>query len=40
MAPDCISILDVVGLNTLRPTQNGRHFPDDIFNYIFFNEAI
>ena len=26
--------------NTLRPRQNGRHFPDDIFNCIFLNENI
>ena len=25
-------------VNTLRPRQNGRHFPDDIFKCIFFNE--
>ena len=25
-------------LNTLRPTQDGRHFADDIFTCIFFNE--
>ena len=25
-------------LNTLRPRQNGRHFADDIFKCIFFNE--
>ena len=24
--------------NTLRPRQNGRRFPDDIFKCIFFNE--
>ena len=24
--------------NTLRPRQNGRHFPDDIFKFIFMNE--
>ena len=24
--------------NTLRPRQNGRHFPGDIFKWIFFNE--
>ena len=24
--------------NTLRPRQNGRHFPDDIFTCIFLNE--
>ena len=28
------------GLNTLRPRQDGRHFPDDIFKWIFFNEII
>ena len=27
-------------VNTLRPRQNGRHFPDDIFKCIFFNENI
>ena len=27
-------------LNTLRPRQNGRHFPDDIFKCIFWNENI
>ena len=26
--------------NTLRLTQYGRHFPDDIFNCIFFNENV
>ena len=26
--------------NTLRPIQNGRHFPDDIFEYIFLNEIV
>ena len=25
-------------LNTLRPRQNGRHFPDDIIKCIFLNE--
>ena len=25
-------------INTLRPRQNGRHFADDIFKYIFLNE--
>ena len=28
------------GLNTLRPTQNGRHFPYDIFKCIFLNESV
>ena len=27
-------------LNTLRPKQNGRHFPDDIFKCIFVNGNI
>ena len=27
-------------LNTLRPRQNGRHFPDDIFKCIFLNENV
>ena len=27
-------------LNTLRPRQNGRHFADDIFKCIFFNENV
>ena len=26
-----------VGFNTLWPRQNGRHFPDDIFNCIFLD---
>ena len=31
---------DFISLNTLRPTQNGRHFPDDIFKWIFLNENV
>ena len=31
------SLLDFT-FNTLRPRQNGRHFPDDIFKRIFLNE--
>ena len=31
-------IWDMIMLNTLRPTQNGRHFADDIFKCIFSNE--
>ena len=27
-------------LNTLRPKQNGRHIPDDIFKWIFVNENV
>ena len=26
--------------NTLRRRQNGRHFPDDIFKWIFLNENV
>ena len=26
--------------NTLRQRQNGRHFPDNIFNSIFLNENV
>ena len=32
-------ILRVI-VNTLRPRQNGRHFADDIFKRIFFNEIV
>ena len=27
-------------VNTLRPRQNDRHFPDDIFKWIFLNENV
>ena len=27
-------------VNTLRPRQNGRHFPDDILKCIFLNENV
>ena len=30
--------LNELTLNTLRPRQNGRYFPDDIFKCIFLNE--
>ena len=33
-----ISRPGVPAVNTLRPRQDGRHFPDDIFKLIFFNE--
>ena len=29
-----------LSLNTLRPRQNGRHFPDDIFKHICLNESV
>ena len=28
------------GINTLRPRRNGRHYPDDIFKWIFLNENV
>ena len=30
----------ITHLNTLRPRQNGRHFPDDIFKCIVLNENV
>ena len=30
----------LLGFNTLRPRQDGRLFPDDIFKSIFFNENV
>ena len=30
----------MIVVKTLRPRQNGRHFPDDIFKWIFFNENV
>ena len=36
MTSQCQSIK----INTLRPRQNGRHFPDDIFKWIFLNENV
>ena len=33
-------IMSIHGFNTLRPTQNGRCFPDDIFKCIFLNENV
>ena len=32
--------IDLQSINTLRPRQNGRHFPDDIFKCIFLNENV
>ena len=32
------SLKDDLIVNTLRPRQNGCHFADDIFKYIFLNE--
>ena len=30
----------ILWLNTLRPRQDGRHFPDDIFKCVFLNENV
>ena len=30
----------IIFVSTLRPRQNGRHFPDDTFKRIFLNENI
>ena len=35
-----VSIILPVHINTLRPRQNGRHFPDDTFESIFLNENV
>ena len=35
-----VSRIRVKCINTLRPRQNGRHFADDIFRYIFLNETV
>ena len=32
--------LEIVWFNTLTPRQNSRHFPNDIFKRILFNETI
>ena len=34
------SAINVPNVNTLRPRQNGRHFPDDTFKCIFMNENV
>ena len=36
---NCPGFMDFI-TNTLRPRQNGRHFPDAIFKYIFSNKNI
>ena len=32
--------IDHGDINTLRPRQNGRHFPDNIFKRIFLNQNV
>ena len=36
----CCGMLMAFGVKTLRPIQNGRHFPDDIFKCIFLFKNI
>ena len=36
----CCGKYDSKWLNTLRPRQNGRHFPDDIFKCSFLNKNV
>ena len=36
----CTEVKWCGAFNTLRPKQNGRHFPDDIFKRIFLNENV
>ena len=37
----CRAILNSLNtMNTLRPRQNGRHFADDVFKWIFLNENV
>ena len=37
--PDIVKCWGIC-IHTLRPRQNGRHFPDNIFKYIFLNEKV
>ena len=32
--------MQLTAFNTLRPRQNGRHFPDNIFKCIFLNKNV
>ena len=36
----CLHITKRCSVITLRPRQNGRHFPDDTFKYIFMNKNV
>ena len=36
----CLTKFLTYSVNTLRPRQNGRHFADEIFKYIFLNENV
>ena len=34
------SIIPIYPINTMRTRQNGHHFPDDIFKWLFLNENV
>ena len=36
----CEYVNPPIGVNTLRPRQDGRHIPDDISKCIFLNENV
>ena len=40
LVPDKHTKIENDYINTLRPRQNGRHFADDIFKWIFLNENV
>ena len=39
-SPNSYNMISTYCFNTLRPRQNGRHFPDDIFKCIFLNDNV
>ena len=39
-AHSCGNNIQKFTFNTMRPRRNGRHFPDDIFEWIFLNENV
>ena len=40
MKSEYVPFISLESINTLRPRQNGRHFPDDTFRCILLNENI
>ena len=40
MESPAVTSAEDLRFKTLRPRQNGRHFPDDIFKWIFLNENV
>ena len=37
---DGLSTIRAKAVNTLRPSQDGRHFPDDVYKCIFLDENV